>query len=516
MTYLRLQANAELVRRARQQQRETDPEYAKQQRTFSNTYWNDPAAFISDCFMWKSGSGPTFYQLEIASELVQYNRLSVRGPHGLGKTAIVGWLVHWFALTRDNEADWKIPITASAWRQLSKFAMPEVHKWAHRLNWAKIGREPYNLRSELLTLSLKLNTGEAFAMASDNSALIEGAHADELLYIFDESKEIPAGTWDSAEGAASTGKTMWLSVSTPGEPSGRFYDIQAKKPGYEDWHVHAVRLEDAIRAGRIKPDWAEARRKQWGEKAAVYINRVLGDFASSEADGVIPLSWVEKSNERWHEWQSIKDELELEFKTVGVDVARSGEDKTVLALRYGNVISELRRYSYEDTMATTGRIRGILNKYKDGRAIVDVIGIGAGVVDRLREMKFNVVAFNASAKTDFLDASGEVGFTNCRSAAWWHMRELLDPDNEHNVALPPDDLLTGDLTAPHYRVVSGGKIQVENKEDIKDRIGRSTDDGDAVVQAFWGDQVFSANQWTEALNRKAQKEKEEEEQSWDY
>ena len=477
-------------------------------------YRDDPVGFVRDCFRWKPGEGATPYQNDIMQRLVDHKRVSVRGPHGLGKTALVAWMVHWFALMNDGVTDWKIPITASAWRQLTKFALPEVHKWARKIDWEKIGRTPYNERLELTKLSLQLKTGEAFALASDNSAMIEGAHASRILYIFDESKEIPVDTWDSAEGAFSVGETYWLSVSTPGEPVGRFYDIQARRPGYDDWDVRAVTRDEVILAERMSPEWAESRRTQWGVESAVYQNRVMGEFASSEADGVIPLSWVEKSNERWLELMDAEDyhsniDYEAKFKEihpdmaflcVGADIARSGEDKTVLAPRYMNVITNLRVHSREDTMQTTGRLKGILDANK-GKAIVDVIGIGAGVVDRLREMKYAVVPFNASEHTDYMDSAGELGFINCRSASWWHMRELLDPASDHAIALPPDDYLTGDLVAPHWKVTSGGKIQVESKDDIKERIGRSTDYGDAVVMAFFDNNFLSLQSWTDALRR---------------
>src|SRR6185436_2954082 len=101
----------------------------------------------------------------------------------------------WFCLTRDQE-DWKVATTASAWRQLTKFLWPEVHKWARRIKWDAIGRAPFSETTELFTQSIRLETGEAFAVASDDSSLIEGAHADHLLYIFDESKVIPDDTWD--------------------------------------------------------------------------------------------------------------------------------------------------------------------------------------------------------------------------------------------------------------------------------------------------------------------------------
>ena len=101
------------------------------------------------------------------------------------------------------------------------------------------------------------------------------------------------------------------------------------------------------------------------------------------------------------------------------------------------------------------------------------------------EQKARVEPFNASSRTSRRDISGEFGYVATRSGAWWNLREMLDPSRKSELALPPDDDLTGDLTAPHWRVMSGGKIQVESKDDIRARIGRSTDKGDAVVQAYW-------------------------------
>jgi hypothetical protein len=119
-------------------------------------------------------------------------------------------------------------------------------------------------------------------------------------------------------------------------------------------------------------------------------------------------------------------------------------------------------------------------------AIVDVIGVGAGVVDRLREEGYEVIAFNSAAKTDMMDAHGEFGFPNVRSAAWWNMRELLDPANPGNpIALPDDDQLISDLVAPRWRVLSGAKIQVEPKEDTKKRLRRSPDTADSVIMSFF-------------------------------
>ena len=164
-----------------------------------------------------------------------------------------------------------------------------------------------------------------------------------------------------------------------------------------------------------------------------------------------------------------------------------GGDRTVLALRYGDMIAELRSSAKEETMACVGRVSGLLTAHAGAYCVVDVIGIGAGVVSRLREQfpaGARIEAFNAAERSDAKDRSGELGFANKRAAAWWHLRELLDPAYGAAIALPPDDTLTGDLTAPHWHVQSGGKILIESKDDIRGRIGRSTDAGDAVVQAF--------------------------------
>ena len=135
---------------------------------------------------------------------------------------------------------------------------------------------------------------------------------------------------------------------------------------------------------------------------------------------------------------------------------------------------------------------------RGGRAIVDAIGIGAGVYDRLREQGKAVEGFVASQRTDRLDRSGELAFANKRAAAWWSMREMLDPAYGEHVALPPDDDLTGELTAPHWRMLSGGKVVIEAKEEVKARLGRSADKADAVIQAFWQEGADSYGEVVEA------------------
>jgi hypothetical protein len=465
-------------------------EAARAYYTVESPYKYDRVAWARDCVLWRPGEGLTGYQEEILAALDEHHRVCVRGPHGIGKTAIDAFVVLHFATTRDVEQiDWKNPTVASAWRQLTHFLWPEIRKWARRLNWNNIGRDPFSIH-EMLKQNLKLRTGEAFAVASDDASAIEGAHADSILYLLDESKTIPPEVWDAIEGAFSgagadtAAESFALANSTPGEPSGRFFDIQTRKPGYEDWHVIHVTLDDAIAAGRISREWADQRLRQWGAKSPVYRNRVLGEFAEQDRDSVIPLAWVEAAIERWQAAQVTEGFDKGQLRNVGIDVARSGDDKTVFARRYGVFYDELIVTEKQTTMDTANLAYPMVMA-PGVWATVDVVGLGAGVVDRLRELKADAVAFNGAESTPMLDRSGEVGFLNKRAASWWNLREMLDPDNGDDLMLPPDDELIGDLTAPKWRMSAGGKIQIEKKEDVQKRIGRSPDRGDAVVYAAW-------------------------------
>lgn len=457
-------------------------------------YLYDPVAWAHDMIDWPAGGGLADYQDEILDAIVRRRKVAARGPHGLGKTCIVSVAVLWFATTRNAAGiDWKIVTTASAWRQLTIYLWPEIHKWARHIRWDALGRPAFDPKREMLDLNLKLSLGAASAVASNDPAKIEGAHADSLLYIFDESKTIPADTWDAAEGAFSGGRAdglpeaFALAVSTPGPPAGRFYDIHRRARGLDDWWTRHVTVDEAIKAGRISRDWVERRRIQWGPDSALFANRVLGEFHAGDEDSVVPLAWVEAAVERWQAWVDAGRPYLPGRRILGVDVARSGADATVLAHRAGVCVEQIEAHHLEDTMRTTARVQASV---RDGVPIVDSMGVGGGVVDRLRELGVRVIPYTGAAKTTARDRTREFGFVNVRSAAWWRMRELLDPAFGSDLMLPPDDLLLADLTAPTWDVMTGvpPRIRVEPKDDVVARLGRSTDRGDAVAMAFWADQ----------------------------
>lgn len=198
--------------------------------------------------------------------------------------------------------------------------------------------------------------------------------------------------------------------------------------------------------------------------------------------------------------------------TMGLDVARSGVDRTVCTVRRDNIVLPQLIWQHADTMETVGRVIPIIRKYRPSKVYIDADGLGAGVFDRLREQEFPVVAFHGQRATDRTDASGENQFANWRSYAWWHLRELLDPQNEFRIALPPDADLIGELCAPRWRYTSSGKIQVEPKPDIKKRLDRSTDRADSLAYCFCDlDQSVFEEGWSLITGSQAQAMVEERE-----
>lgn len=478
-----------------------------EERRSVEDYFGDPLGFVRHAFVWPPDSkGPTAYQRETLGLLRTTHRLALRGPHQLGKSALESWVVLWFACTREALGiDWKAATTAGSWHQLTHYLWPEIHKWARRLRPDFARALGIAEGRTLLQFQLRLRHGEAFAAASNRAELIEGAHATQLLFAFDEAKSIGDATWDAAEGAfaggsgdSRTGTEAWaIAASTPGEPQGRFYDIHRKAPGYEDWLPRHVTLAEAIRAGMVSQAWAEARARQWGEGSQLYQNRVLGEFATSDEDSVIPLAWIEAAQARWLEWQdSGRDAGPMD--AVGVDVGR-GVARTILAPRHGHLVSRLIQVNTIDSMAVADRIAELLDRAPGSYAQVDAIGFGAGAFDRLRQLRKPAHAFIAGARSPFVDASGEIGFLNRRAEGWWRLRELLDPHSpDEPLLLPNVERLTRDLAAPHWHD-AGGKIQVESKEEIQRRLGRSTDEGDSVVMAFAPPIIARKRRWSGAV-----------------
>jgi hypothetical protein len=211
---------------------------------------------------------------------------------------------------------------------------------------------------------------------------------------------------------------------------------------------------------------------------------LYGDFRAGREDDayqVIPTAWVRAAQERWRK----RSKPTTPMTTLGVDVARGGKDETTLAPRYGNYIAELIVRPGADTPDGDSIAVLVLPVIAPTTQVqIDVISVGSSPYDALKKLiGARAVPMNASEGSDAMDAPKVLGFVNQRAEWWWRTRESLDPRSGQDVALPPDPQLFSDLCAPRWKLAARG-IQIESKDEIKKRIHRSPDRGDAVVMAI--------------------------------
>lgn len=207
-----------------------------------------------------------------------------------------------------------------------------------------------------------------------------------------------------------------------------------------------------------------------------------GDWQASLTDDAyqtIPRAWVRAAMERWMPNPPVGPQV------IGFDVARGGDDKTVFAPRRGSWFAPLVRYAGRETPdgKSAAALLAVQMTDKDS-ANIDVIGVGASAYDHAREMRLTVYPVNFSEASKATDKSGTLHMSNKRAECYWAFRDALDPSSGQNIALPPDDELEADLCSPRWSMQTNG-IRIEPKEDIKKRIGRSPDAGDAVVLAWY-------------------------------
>lgn len=279
----------------------------------------------------------------------------------------------------------------------------------------------------------------------------------------------------------------WLDVthSNPASPGElRWYARNAVGSEIEVQKTHKDAVSRTFIPAKLSdnPYLGDAYRRTLSLLPEPYRTQLLeGNWDAGEEDDayqVIPTAWVQAAQARWE--HAKPGPLDV----VGVDVAHGGDDCTVLAHRHGSVITRIDKYpgrSTPDGQAVVALIGQAL--MHGGKAVIDAMPPSA--YDIARGLGMRVDGINFGSGSDQRDKSGQFGFANLRAEMWWRLRELLAPESETPIALPPDGEIIADLTAPKWSVQVSG-IRIEPKDDIKKRLGRSPDVGDALALAFHG------------------------------
>ena len=388
-------------------------------------------------------------------------------------------------------------IQAPTQRQVREVLFGEIAKAWYRAK---------DLPGELFTSALRLGPESdggiiGFTSSPGSVSKLTGFHGGTLMGVLSEAQGLEQEPWEGMMSCLVGPDDRLVASGNPLFLSGRFYEA-ANGDGWRTITIPALEHPNIVEGRSVIPggpslEWIERMAGEYGPGSNTYNSRVLSQFPSQGEESLFDRVWLDAAADRFESGV-------LHAKAIGMppilscDPARYGSDSTVLAVRRGMVIEKLIVWRNTDTMRTVERIEEEAAKvgvrpYRpasdylpdaNGRIVVDVVGIGAGIVDRLRQLGYHVRAFNGGAFT-----TDQRKFLNVRAASYWHLRTLLE---EGKIALPRDSGLFQELLSLRWFPTSDGKVQLERKQDLKNRLGRSPDKADACAMA-WGK---TGNEWS--------------------
>lgn len=433
--------------------------------------------------------------------------ISIAACHGPGKTAVAAMCIVYSLLFRHPL---RAVATAPSRGQIEGAMMSEIVKW--------IAKIPPVLQALLevkaMSVSLKAKPKQVYFEARtarpENPEALQGIHEDEgyVFLLVDEASGVHEKIFESAGGSMSGHNCQTMLLSNPTRTSGFFFNTHHKEA--DRWFTIRISHEDS---SRVTDAFVEEMALRYGRDSNTFRVRAEGLFPRSDLDALIPFEVVQSARDR-------DIFVPSNLKTIwGVDVARFGDDSTVLVRRNNlAVLAEIDVWDQQDTMSTSNRIHAMY-KAAEGDAkpqeiLVDVIGMGAAVVDRLHELGLPVRGINVSETSQYSET-----YRNLRTELWFEARQWLE---ERTHKLPNCDgscrdvqsckheRLAAELTTLKYDVTSGGKFLAESKRDLKKRGHKSPDIADAMMLTFAGEPAtlihgandgWGSHSWNQPISR---------------
>lgn len=453
---------------------------------------DDPEAFVLFAFPWGQQNtplakfqGPRKWQREVLRGIAQHIknnkgqlqmdtlRKAVSSGRGIGKSALVSWLILWMLTTRIGST---VIVSANSEAQLRSVTWGELTKWAAMIinnHWWEVSATkltPAKWVCELVERDLKKGTrywaAEGKLWSEENPDSYAGVHNhDGMMLIFDEASGIPDAIWSVGAGFFTENilDRYWFAFSNPRRNQGYFFEcFNAKREFWDTTQVDARTVEDTDK------QVYEQIIAEYGEESAQAKVEVYGEFPSEGDDQFISPRSVDEAMAR-PQYKDMTAPL-----VMGIDPARGGADSTVIVLRRGRDLEMVKRFHGEDTMMIVGRIIDLIEEHKPTLVVMDEGGLGYGILDRLNEQRYKVKGVNFGWK-----AKNSIMWGNKRAEMWGAMKDWLK-----TAALPADRQLKADLTGPLKKPNSSGTIFLEGKKEMRARGLASPDAADALAVTF--------------------------------
>ena len=450
-------------------------------------FYDDPLGFVYYAFAWGEGElsdhkGPDDWQaqqlIDVGKAFKDNPETSIReaiaSGHGIGKSTQVAWLILWAMSTRPHlngviTANTTTQLTTKTWRELALWHKRAINKDWFTWTATKFMHKQYPETWFCSAIPNTEHNAEAFA----------GLHAEHVLLIFDEASGIPDIIWEVAEGSQTTTKAQFYVFGNPTRNTGRFRDCFG-----EDGARWKQRQIDSRTCKMTNKKELDELIKVYGEDSDFARVRIKGEFPRAGSVQFIASDTVDLAR-----LIDLPLEQHLPFPIVlGVDVARFGDDKNVVVARQGRKVLNIHKWIETDLMETARRTAALIDQYGPQATFVDGVGIGAGVVDRLRQLNYDVIEVNAGSKP-----GDDELFFNKRAEMWYNMREWL----QNGADIPKDVDLKAGLIGIEYGFDDRNRYRLERKQDMKKRGVGSPDEADALAHTFAENLGDAARQYFE-------------------
>ena len=406
-------------------------------------------------------------QVEALTALTEHRRVAVKSGNGLGKGFCAAVAVLWFIHTRRDAI---VLTTAPTFRQVRHILWRQISRL--------YGPAAETLGGRMLDTRWELPDGRyAMGLSADGADQFQGFHSPNVFIVVDEAEGVGDEIYEGIESVMTSAEPLLLLIGNPTTMSGAF-----RRAFFEERQIYRAITISAldspnVQAGRVvipgltTPRWVEERREIWGEDNPIYRARVLGEFPEQGDNTLLKLSDIAAATGRPAAAGSGDAEVIL-----GVDVARFGADRSVILRRRGDRVEDIRVLRQMDTMQLAGWVAAAIRECNPAQVYVDEIGVGAGVVDRLRELGHPVRGVNVAHK-----ARQEGLYVNLRAEGYWTLRQRF---MSGSISIPADSQLAGELAALRYGFDSQGRLRMEGKDEMRKRGLPSPDKADALMLAF--------------------------------
>lgn len=439
----------------------------------------DPLRFVLMAFPWGFGElskfdGPDEWQRRILcdirdglttpSEAIQ---IAVASGHGIGKSALVAWIIYWAMSTME---DTKGIVTANTETQLKTKTWAELAKW-HRMainaHWFELTATALFARDKAHEKTWRL---DMVAWSEKNSEAFAGLHnkGKRVLLVFDEASAIPDSIWEVAEGALTDEDTeiIWCCFGNPTRSRGRFAECFSRFK--RRWRTYQIDSRTVKMTNKVQ---LQAWMEDYGEESDFFKVRVRGVFPSSDTNALLsPLELAGAVARRY-----VQRDIDHAAKIIGNDVARQGGDDSVIARRQGLQVFPLKAVHIPDSMLVAAAVALAQDEWQGVDAtFVDASGgYGTGVIDKLRTLHRDCIEVYFSGKAN------DKRYFNKRSEMFFELALWVRAGG----SLPDDPFLIEELGAITY-TFQGDSFRICEKDDIKSEIGRSPDRADSVALTF--------------------------------